>query len=123
MSENLNLLRQNYCRPGSFTGKRTDHLFPLEEECEEGKTLLATAPKPLLIFKSSIRTVLNRLIEKKPPVQNYRSSPSSISKEATNWLSKSRSIRSPQPISLRAFPLTFLFNRPRHSSRRSTIGE
>ena len=48
MSENLNLLRQNYCRPGSFTGKRTDHLFPLEEECEEGKTLLATAPKPLL---------------------------------------------------------------------------
>jgi hypothetical protein len=48
MSENLNLLRQNHCRPGSFTGKRTDHLFPLEEECEEGKMLLATAPKPLL---------------------------------------------------------------------------
>jgi hypothetical protein len=48
MSENLNLLRQNYCRPGSFTGKRTDHLFPLEEECEEGKALLATAPKTLL---------------------------------------------------------------------------
>ena len=47
MSENLNLLRRNHCRPGSFTGKRTDHLFPLEEECEEGKTLLATAPKPL----------------------------------------------------------------------------
>ena len=48
MSENLNLLRQKYCRPGSFTGKRTDHLFPLEEECEEGKTLLATAPKTIL---------------------------------------------------------------------------
>jgi hypothetical protein len=48
MSENLNLLRQNYCRPGSFTGKRTDHLFPLEEECEEGKALLATAPKTIL---------------------------------------------------------------------------
>src|ERR1700722_11976851 len=48
MSENLNLLRRNHCRPGSFTGKRTDHLFPLEEECEEGKTLLATAQKPLL---------------------------------------------------------------------------
>ena len=48
MSENLNLLRRNYCRPGSFTGKRTDHLFPLEEECEEGKALLATAPKTLL---------------------------------------------------------------------------
>ena len=48
MSENLNLLRQKYCRPGSFTGKRTDHLFPLEEECEEGKALLATAPKTVL---------------------------------------------------------------------------
>jgi hypothetical protein len=48
MSENLNLLRQKYCCPGSFTGKRTDHLFPLEEECEEGKALLATAPKTLL---------------------------------------------------------------------------
>jgi hypothetical protein len=48
MSENLNLLRQKYCRPGSFTGKRTDHLFPLEEGCEEGKALLATAPKTLL---------------------------------------------------------------------------
>jgi hypothetical protein len=48
MSENLNLLRQKYCRPGSFTGKRTDHLFPLEEECEEGQALLATAQKRLL---------------------------------------------------------------------------
>src|SRR5215471_16236263 len=32
MSQNLSLLRQKYCRPASFTGKRTDHLFPLEEE-------------------------------------------------------------------------------------------
>jgi len=48
MSQNLNLLRQKYCRPASFTGKRTDHLFPLEEECEQGKALLAKAPKPLL---------------------------------------------------------------------------
>ncbi len=48
MSENLKLLREKYCRSGSFTGKRTDHLFPLEEECEEGKTLLATAPKTIL---------------------------------------------------------------------------
>ena len=48
MSENLNLLRQKYCRPGSVTGKRTDHLFPLEAKCEEGKTLLATAPKTIL---------------------------------------------------------------------------
>src|ERR1700730_16765829 len=48
MSQNLNLLRQKYCRPATFTGKRTDHLFPLEEECEQGKTLLAKAPKTLL---------------------------------------------------------------------------
>src|SRR6476469_11205803 len=34
MSQNLNLLRQKYCRPATFTGKRTDHLFRLEEECE-----------------------------------------------------------------------------------------
>jgi hypothetical protein len=45
MSQNLNLLRQKYCRPASFTGKTTDHLFPLEEECERGKALLAKAPK------------------------------------------------------------------------------
>src|SRR6202035_2938287 len=48
MSENLNLLRQKYCRPGSCTGKRIDHLFPLEEKCEEGKALLATVSKTLL---------------------------------------------------------------------------
>ena len=48
MSQNLNLLRQKYCRPATFTGKRTDHLFPLEEECEQGKSLLAIAPKALL---------------------------------------------------------------------------
>src|ERR1700737_1804114 len=48
MSQNLDLLRQKYCRPASFTGKRTDHLFPLEEECEQGKALLAKAPKTLL---------------------------------------------------------------------------
>ena len=51
MSANLNLLRQKYCRPASFAGKRTDHLFPLEEECEEGRALLATAPKTLLHFQ------------------------------------------------------------------------
>ena len=48
MSQNLNLLRQKYCRPAFFTGKRTDHLFPIEEECEQGKALLAKAPKTLL---------------------------------------------------------------------------
>jgi hypothetical protein len=48
MSENLNLLRQKYCRPGSFSSKRTDHLFPLEEVCQEGKTILASNRKATL---------------------------------------------------------------------------
>jgi hypothetical protein len=46
--ENLDLLRQNSCRPAIVTGKGTHDLFPLEKECEEGKNLLAKAPKTLL---------------------------------------------------------------------------
>jgi len=48
MSQNLNLLRQNYCRPATFTGKRSRDLFQLEKECEEGKVLLAKTPDTLL---------------------------------------------------------------------------
>jgi hypothetical protein len=48
MSQNLDLLRQNYCRPATFTGKRSRDLFPLEKECEEGKALLAKTPNTLL---------------------------------------------------------------------------
>src|SRR5262249_24172481 len=48
MSQNLNLLRQNYCRPATFTGKRSRDLFPLEQECEEGKALLAKTPNTRL---------------------------------------------------------------------------
>jgi hypothetical protein len=44
MSENLNLLRQNYCRSATVTGKRNRDLFPLEKECEDGKVLLAKTP-------------------------------------------------------------------------------
>ncbi|HYY28664.1 MAG TPA: hypothetical protein VE860_11995 [Chthoniobacterales bacterium] len=47
MSNNLSLLRQNYCRPATFTGNISYHLFPLEKECDEGKTVLrkrAAAP-------------------------------------------------------------------------------
>jgi hypothetical protein len=44
MSENLNLLRQNYCRPATVTGKRNRDLFPVERECEDGKALLAKTP-------------------------------------------------------------------------------
>ncbi len=48
MSQNLNLLRQNYCRPATLNGRKTHYLFPLEKECEQGKALLAKAPKSLL---------------------------------------------------------------------------
>ncbi len=48
MNQNLDLLRQNHCRPAIATGKTTNYLFPLEKECEQGKTLLAQLPKTLL---------------------------------------------------------------------------
>jgi hypothetical protein len=48
MNQNLDLLRQNHCRPAIATGKATNYLFPLEKECEQGKTLLALLPKTLL---------------------------------------------------------------------------
>ena len=48
MSHNLNLLRQNYCRPATVIGKTDHYLFPLEQECGQGKTFLAKAPVPLL---------------------------------------------------------------------------
>ncbi len=48
MSQNLNLLRQNYCRPAIATSKEIPYLFPLEKECEQGKALLAKAPKKFL---------------------------------------------------------------------------
>jgi len=48
MSQNLNLLRQNYCRSATVDGKGTPHLFALERECAQGKALLAKAPKTLL---------------------------------------------------------------------------
>jgi hypothetical protein len=48
MNPNLDLLRQNHCRPAIATGKGANYLFPLEKECEQGKTLLAKSPKALL---------------------------------------------------------------------------
>lgn len=48
MSNNLSLLRQNYCRPATVTGNATHRLFPLEKECDEGKALLAKTPTPIL---------------------------------------------------------------------------
>jgi len=51
MHDNLNLLRQNYCRPGTASGKIINELFPLERECDQGKFLLAKAPEKLLHFQ------------------------------------------------------------------------
>ena len=51
MSQNLNLLRQNYCRPATVPAIGIHYLFPLERECEEGKALLAKTPKTLLQFQ------------------------------------------------------------------------
>src|ERR1700730_8039011 len=48
MSQNLNLLRQNYCHPALLSGKETHDLFRLEKECEQGKALLAKAPETFL---------------------------------------------------------------------------
>jgi hypothetical protein len=48
MNQNLDLLRQNSCRPVVVNGKGTHDFFPLEKECEQGKILLAKAPKMLL---------------------------------------------------------------------------
>jgi hypothetical protein len=48
MSNNLSLLRQNYCRPVTITGNTTYHLFPLEKECTEGKSLLRKRTAPIL---------------------------------------------------------------------------
>ena len=48
MSNNLSLLRQNFCRSATITGNISYHLFPLEKECGEGKTLLAKRPTPIL---------------------------------------------------------------------------
>ena len=112
MSQNLNLLRQKYCRPGTFTGKRTDHLFPLEEECEQGKALLAKAPKTLLHLQEFDPYGLQ---------QTYRDEASGaelpvfavFDLEGSHQLAFE--IRSPQPTSLRAFSRTFLFKRPKHS--------
>jgi hypothetical protein len=48
MKQNLDLLRQNYCRAAVVPGKATNYLFRLEKKSEQGRTLIAKAPKRLL---------------------------------------------------------------------------
>ena len=44
MSTNLNLLRENYCRPAIIKEKTDKNLFPLEKSTHEGKTVVAKSP-------------------------------------------------------------------------------
>jgi hypothetical protein len=44
MSNNLDLLRQQYCGPATVIGEKNHYLFPLEKECDEGKMVMAHAP-------------------------------------------------------------------------------
>jgi hypothetical protein len=48
MNDNINLLRQNYCRPAAVRGNTINHLFPLEKESAEGSAFAAKAPETLL---------------------------------------------------------------------------
>jgi hypothetical protein len=48
MNQNLDQLRQNYCRPGVVATKGVNCLFPLEKECDQGRSILASAPKTFL---------------------------------------------------------------------------
>jgi hypothetical protein len=62
MSQNLNLLRQQYCHPATLSGKKTHYLFPLEKECGQGKALLAKVPETLhIIGPGTTRILVNRL--------------------------------------------------------------
>jgi hypothetical protein len=48
MTQNLDLLRHNYCKPTAFTAGTDHKLFRLERESEQGKIFLAKAPTPVL---------------------------------------------------------------------------
>lgn len=48
MNQNLALLQQNYCQPSTATCKVNPHLFPLEKECNQGRSLIAKTPNKLL---------------------------------------------------------------------------
>ena len=48
MNYNLNMLRQNYCRPAKLTANAMQELFPLERRCQQGRILSVKAPKAVL---------------------------------------------------------------------------
>jgi hypothetical protein len=51
MSQNLDLFRQNFCRPASVLSNRPPDLFPLEKKSEQGKRLINKAPKATLYLQ------------------------------------------------------------------------
>ena len=48
MSQNLQLLRQKYCKPATIASATNHNLFALERESDEGKIFMAKAPAALL---------------------------------------------------------------------------
>jgi hypothetical protein len=48
MNQNLEQLRQNYCRPAVAATKGVHQLFPLEKGCNQGRAILANVPKTFL---------------------------------------------------------------------------
>ena len=48
MNQNLEQLRQNFCRPTVTATKGVNYLFPLEKECDQGRAILANVPNTLL---------------------------------------------------------------------------
>jgi hypothetical protein len=48
MNQNLEQLRQNYCRPAVAATKGVHQLFPLEKGCNQGRGILANVPKTFL---------------------------------------------------------------------------
>jgi hypothetical protein len=65
MSQNLNLLRQKYCRTVTVIGKRSNYLFPLEKACEEGKAL-TKAPETVFYLQE---------FDPRPAMQIFRDPP------------------------------------------------
>jgi hypothetical protein len=50
MSDKLTLLRENYCRPANLVEEADKDLFPLERNTEQGRTLIAKAPRKSLPY-------------------------------------------------------------------------
>ena len=116
MSQNLNLLPAEILLASHLHWQKNRSSLSFRGRVPAGEIPACDSTKNrFFIFKNSIRTVFNRPIETKRAVQNYRYSQSLTSKAATNWLSKSLRILSPQPTNLRASPRTFLFKRTKPS--------